>query len=463
MKNRIIFGTAVLILLTCNAHANGMFRTDTLSRDSAAYTPIYDFIPEHNYELVADKITCITEEIPMTFNSNVFGFITYFGIRNRDYTRFVIKKKDIYFPLFEKYLAKYEMPDELKYLSIVESGLEPRAISRAGAGGLWQFMPYTGRSFGLHQDFYIDDRFDPDAATEAACKYLKSLYKMFGDWELALAAYNSGPGNVRKAIRKSGYQKGFWKVYRHLPRETRSYVPQFVAIKYVLNYADDYNLHTISDQEMESDTLMVSNFVNLKLLADEINVCYEDLDKLNPAIKRFALPASIKKYPIRIPIDKIEFARENRHTILTNAAKSGQNELALLAKNTAGSTYGRTKVVHRVRSGDVLGTIAQNYHVRIGDIKRWNNLGGNMIRIGQRLNIWLLPSNKYANTNTATAANAQNNTTETTTSGMIYNVQPGDTLWDISRKYDGLSIEKIKKLNNLKSNNIKPGQKLIIG
>lgn len=463
MRNTRETGIAALLLLVSLAQTNGMILSDSLTRDSAAYSPVYDFIPEHNYELVADQMTCITEEIPLTFNSRVYGFINYFGVRNREYTRGILKKKDIYFPLFEKYLAKYEMPDELKYLSIVESGLEPRAISRAGAGGLWQFMPYTGRSYGLHQDFYIDERFDPDAATEAACKYLKMLYNMFGDWELALAAYNSGPGNVRKAIRKSGYQKGFWNVYRYLPRETRSYVPQFVAIIYVINYADDYNLNSPDLEYMlESDTLLVSDFINLKLLASEINVCYEDLDRLNPAIKRFALPAAIKKYAIRIPIDKIEFARENRTSILANASKSGQNELKLLAKNTHGSTYGRTKVVHRVRSGDVLGKIAQNYHVRISDIKKWNNLSGNMIRIGQRLNIWLLPSSKYTSSASVSPTHDIQKQIQTT-SGNIYNVQPGDTLWDISRKYDGLSIEKIKKLNNLKSNKIKPGQKLIIG
>ena len=436
---------------------------DTLRVDTT-YTPVYDFIPEHNYELIEDKISCISGEIPLTFNSKVYGFITYFGIRNRDYTRSIIQKKNIYFPLFEKYLAKYGMPDDLKYLAIVESGLEPRAISRAGAAGLWQFMPYTGRSFGLHQDFYIDERFDPEAATEAACKYLNSLYRMFGDWELALAAYNSGPGNVRKAIRRSGYKKGFWNIYRYLPRETRSYVPQFVAVTYVLNYADDYNLYPdFEEHNINSDTLLVSDFVNLRLLAKEINFCYEDLDKLNPAIKRFALPATVKKYPLKIPSDQIDYVRENRTNILAKASKSGQKDLELLARKTSGSTYGRTRIVHRVRSGDVLGKIAQNYRVRISDLKKWNNLSSNLIRVGQRLNVWLLPSRKYTQPSTTTASASSPKAIQTTSTGKVYFVQPGDTLWDISRMYKGLSIDKLKKLNNLKSNNIKPGQKLIIG
>lgn len=458
MKRILVLGVSLLIINCAQAS-----KVDSLP-ELHRYDASFDFIPEHSYDLVADRMSCIAEEIPLTFNSRVYGFVNYFAIKDRSYTRGILQRKNLYFPLFEKYLAKYDMPDELKYLSIVESGLEPRAISRAGAGGLWQFMPYTGRSYGLHQDFYIDERFDPDAATEAACKYMKSLYKMFGDWELALAAYNSGPGNVRKAIRRSGYKKGFWEIYRYLPRETRSYVPQFVAVKYVVKYAEEYNMFEEEKTLMASDTIMVSHFVNLKLLANEIDVCYEDLDRINPAVKRFALPATIKKYPIRIPEDKADFVRNHRDEILANASKQGEDELEKLAKNTPGSTYGRTKVVHRVRSGDVLGTIAQSYRVRVSDIRKWNNLRGSMIRIGQRLDIWLLPSRKYSSGSTAVTASAKTSSKPIqTANGKIHEVQPGDTLWDISRKYEGLSIEKIKKLNNLKTNSIKPGQKLIIG
>jgi membrane-bound lytic murein transglycosylase D len=459
MRIAVVF---FLLFVAFSVSANGVSSLDSIPTETVSYSPTFDFIPEHDYALVEDRLSCISGEIPLTFNSRVFSFINYFAIKDREYTLGVLARKDLYFPLFEKYLAKYQMPEELKYLSIVESGLEPRALSRVGAGGLWQFMPYTGRSYGLHQDFYIDERFDPDAATEAACKYMKMLYNMFGDWELALAAYNSGPGNVRKAIRRSGYKKGFWNVYNYLPRETRSYVPQFIAVAYVLNYAEEYNLEPETIKyTMETDTILVSNFINLKLLSKEINVCYEDLEKLNPAIKRFALPASIKKYPVKIPADKVDLVRSNRSAILAVASESGEAELSHLAKNTPGSTYGRSKVVHRVRSGDVLGTIARTYRVRVSDVKKWNNQRSSMIRVGQRLNIWLLPSSKYSSSTVATTKTKQKIQTRST--GQVYMVQPGDTLWDISRMYEGLSIEKLKKLNNLKSNNIKPGQKLIIG
>lgn len=440
--------------------------SDSLKNGVYEYAPGFDFIPgDMTYDLVADRLSCIEGEIPLNFNNRVYAFVNYFAVRDREYTHGVIQRKNIFFPIFEEYLEKYGIPDELKYLAIVESGLMPQSISRAGAGGLWQFMPYTGRSYGLHQDFYIDERFDPYKATEAACKYLKSLYNMFNDWELALAAYNSGPGNVRKAIRRSGYKKKFWEIYRYLPRETRSYVPQFVAITYIMNYNVEHNFIIENDDfQIYFDTLMVSGFTNLKLLAEEINVCYEDLKNINPAIKRFALPEATKPFPVRIPLDKINYVRDNREKVLEYSASAGKKELALIAKNTPGSTYGRDRIVYRVRSGDVLGSIAQRYRVRVSDIRKWNNLRSNMIRIGQRLNIWVLPGrNTSAVATTVKLPSTPAPVAEKITAGKVYYVQPGDTLWDISKMYEGLSVEKIKKLNKLTSNKIKPGQKLIIG
>ena len=199
------------------------------------------------------------------------------------------------------------------------------------------------------------------------------------------------------------------------------------------------------------------------MLAKEIDVCYDDLEVLNPAIKRFALPDAIKSYPIRIPLDKMKLLDDNRDQILAASSASGKTELQLLARNTPGSTYGRERVVYKVRSGDVLGKIAQRYRVRISDLKKWNNLRSNLIRIGQRLNIWVLPGRNSAVATTASLPSSSAAVVEKISAGKVYLVQPGDTLWDISRKFEGLSVEKIKTLNNLKSNKITPGQKLIIG
>ncbi len=423
----------------------------------------FDHFPEFSdYDLIADRMSCLQETIPLNFNNRVFGFVKYFAEKDRDYTRMVIDRATYYFPIFEYYLQKHGLPDEIKYLSIIESGLNPRAISRVGAVGLWQFMPYTGREYKLHQDWYIDERMDPYKATEAACIYLKRLYGMFNDWELAMAAYNTGPGNVRKAIRRSGYKKKFWEIYRYLPRETRSYVPQWAAIMYVMNYAEEHNfIEPQREYQMAYDTVMVDKFADLKIVASHLNLCEDDLTKLNPAIKHSALPDTKRSYAFRLPKDVKPYFTTHRDSILT-AAKAGKSRIEYKARNSVGSTYGRDRIVYRVKSGDVLGTIAQRYKVRVSDLRNWNNIRGNIIRVGQRLNIWLYPDRKRK---ILAAANAKPKPTPIINldGKKVYQVQPGDTLWDISRKFNGLTIEKIKKLNNLSGNKIKPGQKLIIG
>lgn len=424
----------------------------------------YDHFPEEaNYALLADRLSCIQGDFELNFNERVSAFINYFVVKDREYTQMIINRRNVYFPLFEKYLAKYGLPDELKYLSIVESGLNPKAISRARAVGLWQFMSATGRSFGLHHDWYLDERMDPEKSTEAACKYLKQLYNMFGDWELALAAYNSGPGNVRKAIRRSGYKRKFWEIYLYLPRETRSYVPQYVAIVYAMKFASQHNFEMDNGLEyaIESDTIMVKQYTHMATLGDQLDVCLEDMQKLNPSIMRSAMPDMKKPYPIHVPTDVLAYLTENRKIILDSALEVGKKQLTKLARNSVGTTYGRDKVVYRVKSGDVLGTIANRFRVRIADLKKWNNLRGNMIRVGQRLNIWTNPSAAPKAIGYSTAI--KRNPKIIINGKKIYQVQPGDTLWDISRKYQDLTIEKIKNLNNLKTNKITPGQKLIIG
>lgn len=432
--------------------------------DSLFVAPLdYDYIPDATYDQIKKRLQDIESDIPLNFNTRVKSFVDYFTVRDREYSKMVLSRSTYYFPIFEEVLAKQGLPDELKYLAIVESGLNSTARSWAAAVGLWQFVYYTGKSFGLHSDWYVDERMDPVKSTEAAARYIKSLYNMFGDWELALAAYNCGPGNVRKAIRRSGYKKKFWDIYRYLPRETRSYVPQFVAITYAFNYAEEHNL-TLDDTEylypIATDTIMVKDFLNLPTMASMIDVCEEDMEFLNPSIKRKAVPQSNKYFSVRIPSDKMTFFDEHRSYILDSASKTGKKELEMLAKNSVGSTYGRDKVIHRVRSGDVLGKIATRYHVRVSDIKKWNKLHSNTIRIGQKLNIWLVPSSYSATVVQKKPTLKQN----MVVNGTKYHVvQPGDTLWDISKAYSDMSIEKLKKMNNLKSNNIKPGQKLVVG
>ena len=419
-----------------------------------------EYIPgDDDPAVLSDRLSCTEKNIPLVYNDKTHAFINYFTVKDREYTRMMMRRKNLYFPLFERSLAKYGMPDELKYLSIIESGLNPRAVSRVRAVGLWQFMPATGRYYGLHNDWFIDERMDPAKSTDAACRYLKDLYRMFHDWELALAAYNTGPGNVKRAIRRSGYKKSFWEIYPFLPRETRSYVPQFVAIIYTMNHLDEHNFIDEGEEMLvRYDTLHVNKFVNFETLAHLTGTCLEDLQKLNPSIQRNAVPETGKGYLIHIPQQAKVNLHRNRVAILDSVSKVGRKELELLAKNTAGTTYGRDRLVYKVRNGDVLGSIAMRHNVRIEDLRKWNNLKGNMIRSGQRLTVWVKP-----NMGNSVIASAKKSQVTTLSGSKTYTVQPGDTLWDITRKFEGLTIEKIKTLNNLNNSKIQPGQKLIVG
>lgn len=425
----------------------------------------YDIIPDNTYDEIADRMSCIEGEVPLHFNERVKAFVDYFSIKNRDYTADIIEKKELYFPLFSETLAKYDMPDELKYLAIVESGLRPNAISRANAVGLWQFISSTGKLYGLHGNWYVDDRMDPYEATDAACRHLNDLYDMFGNWELALAAYNCGPGNVNKAIRRSGYKREFWEIYRFLPRETRSYVPQFVAITYLFNHLKEHGFtETPQYYHPQLDTILISQYFHVETFCNQLGLCLDDMLLWNPQIKRGALPEGTKKFPLRVPVELKDTIVANRVALYDTASKVGKEHLEYLARNTPGSTYGRTRQYYRVRSGDVLGKIARQYSVRVSDIKKWNRLRSNTIRIGQRLSIWVLPTYN-SKTKKLYASNApsvpKSNPIASNYKGKVYTVRYGDSLWSISRS-NNTTIEKLKSANKLTSNTIKPGQSLVI-
>jgi membrane-bound lytic murein transglycosylase D len=447
-------------LEVAEAEEEMMYKEDTADYVFYAVPAALEYIPgDDDPAVFADRLHCLEKNIQLVYNDKVHAFINYFTIKDREYTRMMMRRKNLYFPIFEKYLKQYNLPDELKYLSIIESGLNPRATSRVRAVGLWQFMSATGRYYGLHNDWYIDDRMDPEKATDAACRYLRDLYRMFNNWELALAAYNTGPGNVKRAIRRSGYKKSFWEIYSHLPRETRSYVPQFVAIIYTMNYLDEHNfIYEGEEMLVKHDTINVKKFLHFETLAELTNSCLEDFQKLNPSIQRNAVPETGKTFVIRIPEDAKFNLELNRVAILDSASKVGKKELEALAKQMAGSTYGRDRYVYKVRSGDVLGSIAIRYGVKVTDLKKWNNLRSNVIRTGQRLTIWTKTSTR----STVIASNKKSEPVKLTGS-TTYTVQPGDTLWDITQKFQGLTVQKIKTLNNLNGNKIHAGQKLIVG
>jgi membrane-bound lytic murein transglycosylase D len=259
----------------------------------------FRYVPAVDMELIEDRVSCMDLDMPLVVNKAVCGFIHYFTVRKRNYTQTMLERKNYYFPIFEYYLRKYDMPDALKYLSIVESGLNYKARSKAGAVGLWQFMPGTGRDFRLGQSVHLDQRQNPWLATEAACKFLKSLYGTFQDWELALAAYNCGPGNVMKAMRRSG-KRGFWEIYNYLPQETRSYVPQFHAVVYSMNHAREHNIFADIDSVLMTvplDTFRVAKTFDLRKLELLLGMSSKSLQQHNPEIKTNVFPGGTLLVP----------------------------------------------------------------------------------------------------------------------------------------------------------------------
>lgn len=418
-------------------------------------------VPELNKDSVKVRLKRIQKEIPLIYNSSINSFVSYFVIRNREYSKMILRRKEAFFPIFERILKENNMPDELKYLSIVESGLNPRARSRAGAVGLWQFVPGTGKYYKLNIDWYIDERSDPEKSTKAACEYLRYLYNMFNNWELALAAYNCGPGNVRKAIRNSRNKRDFWEIYYHLPRETRSYVPQFVAISYLMNYHKEHNIFSDYNESIfNTFTVYTDQYVNLETLAKNIELCPEDLQKMNPTLLRNRVPSYLKNFPLKIPMDKVHLLMTNYCSIMDSCSKIGQEEMGQedINPNSERATN-RSVITHVVKKGDILQKIASKYHVSVNEIISWNRLKAKNLKYGQKLTIWRDDTQK--NFDKKLTNYQTKNTKRVSNRNSTYKVQHGDTLWSICQKLD-VSLKLLKKLNKLRSNDVRPGQKLIL-
>lgn len=407
------------------------------------------------------RLARLDEKTPfnISYNPSLESVIKSYLVRKKDLMQRMLTASQFYFPLFEQELDNHDIPLEIKYLAIVESALNPRARSRVGAKGLWQFMYPTGKMYDLDVSSYVDERNDPIFATKAACKYLASLYGVFNDWDLALAAYNSGPGNVNKAIRRSGGYKNYWNIRRNLPRETAGYLPAFLATMYIFEYAEEHGLQYKKAERpyFETDTVHVKNMITFDQISKLVDISKEELEMLNPAYKLNIIPkVKGKTYTLRLPITKIGKFVTNEEAIYAYAKK----ELDSLEKPLPQLTEAKNQVRYKVRSGDYLGKIAERYGVGVSQIKRWNGLRSNNLRVGQRLTIFprkpYTPNQTVAKTNTSKPS-----ATVTLANGSkVHTVQEGDSLWTISRKYPGVSIENLREWNGLSGNNLKPGTKL---
>lgn len=382
----------------------------------------------------------------VAYHPSLESVIRTFLTDKKELMQRVLDRSKYYFPLFEQELDAAGLPLEIKYLAIVESALNPQAKSRVGATGLWQFMYATGKMHKLEVSNYVDDRQDPIKSTKAAVAYLKQLYKIFGDWNLALAAYNSGPGNVNKAIRRSGGKKNFWAIRPFLPRETAGYVPAFMASMFIFEYAQELGFkdRAIDTPLYATDTIHVKNWINFEQVSRLAKVDKEKIKQLNPSYKLDIVPyVKGSEFSLRLPLDALGRFVANEDSIYSVVAaefKSNKAKSPMLVEAEAPLRY-------RVKSGDVLGKIAQKHGVYVSQIKRWNKLSSNTIRVGQRL---LIYPRKFPKT-TSSAADKK-----------YYTVRSGDSLWSISKKFNGISFEDLKKWNAHLGSNIVPGTKVIL-
>ena len=525
--------TAISSMLDSLVTLNHVVRFNCLDANcfnaSMANTGVIPYFSDEEYIARMSKISC---PIPLSYNRYVKDFIDLYAYKRRALTQRVMGLSNLYFPMYEEVLDKEGLPLEFKYLSIIESALNPVAVSRVGATGLWQFMYSTGIIYDLKVNSFTDDRRDPVKSTYAACKYFKDMYSIYGDWLLVIASYNCGAGNVNKAIKRSGGKKNFWEIMQYLPAETRSYVPAFIAVTYVMNYSREHNLYPITPaySYFQVDTINVTKQVNFNVLANQIDLPLDVISFLNPIYKKNYIPDTEERYTLRLPTNKIALYMAKEEQILALSTPAPKPVMPVVAKvvvrdtsstdttavaqqtdssgvNTAEQPEVKTqykfvdkKVVktHIVRKNESVASVAAIYNMSAAELKRLNRLKSNKLLKGQRLSVNTtvkvkvpIENNNQANNkskstqnnsavdavvnetgsksvnvvmqaDTTITDNANTNTTnQVNQPKYVYHlVQPGDTLWNIAKRYNGVTIEMIKNINNLRSSQLKVGTKL---
>lgn len=434
-----------------------------------------------------DRLSKINSVIRLPFNNIIKSHIQVYTVRQRDKFSAVLGLMDYYFPMIENIFDSYGLPAEFKYLAIIESALNPNAVNRrSGATGLWQFMYSTGRLYGLTINSVIDERRDPVKSTHAAAKFIRDLYSIYNDWVLVIAAYDCGPGNVNKAIARSGNKKDYWEIYYRLPRETRGYIPQYVAAAYSVNYFAEHNLRPLPvNIPLSTDTIVVNKDIHLSQISEVMNIPIEELRALNPQYRTGLVPGSSRPLALTLPMNHLSDFIDLNDTIRSYKKEIYLNKSTQIADPTHSSYYpdikGKTKVTYSIKDGDNLGYIAAWYRVSVSDIRYWNNLYRNTIRVGQKLAIYVTPSKSefFSRIDTMSFDEKQRLVGKVVTLNVqpvaapqeyeiegdfiTYIVRSGDTIWDIVKMYDNVTAGQVMLLNNISDpEKIKVGQKLKI-
>jgi membrane-bound lytic murein transglycosylase D len=445
-------------------------------------------------ELLKERLKKMDEKSPFNIEYNVGlenvikSFLKY---RKKAFER-LMGVSQFYFPLFEESLAAQNIPLEIKYLAVVESALNPRAVSRVGATGLWQFMYQTGKQYNLEINSYVDERSDPLKASKAATQYMSNMYKIFGDWDLVLASYNSGPGNVAKAIRRSGGKQNYWNIRKNLPKETQGYLPAFLATMYIFEYHKEHGIKPNRPiaNNFATDTIMIKNAMTFKQISNLLDVPIAELQFLNPSYKREEVPCITgQKHFLRLPVDKIAMFTSNEDKIYayvqyeySKRERPYENETRLASRDSTGGERIVTRVkYHKVKRGDSLSEISDRYGITINELKKWNHLRGSKAPMGRKLKIITSENVGYTR-----KKEPKSDTISVVTTNPIvaidnkiikqykeekvvsfkdvvkmHKVKRGDNLGEIANKYD-VAIADVKKWNHIKGNNIPVGKSLKI-
>jgi len=460
----------------------------TRKQDSLQLSEIIDndsLVPDFPDSVYVERIGKIPSVVDLQYNRIVRNFINVYTKERRENLEAMLGLTDFYFPVFKEIFDIYGLPTELIYMTIVESALNPRAVSKVGATGIWQFMYGTGRMYGLTINSLVDERRDPLKSTHAAARYLKDLYNIYEDWILVIAAYNCGPGNVRKAIRRAGRKQNYWDIYYYLPRETRGHIPAYIAATYIMNYYPEHNIHPGEiDLPLITDTIMIHEDLHLNQVAEVLDIPVKMLRDLNPQYRRDIIPGNTKGFSLTLPfeyslsfIDLQDSIFAYKDSIYFDPREKITNPTRSIYVHEPPT--GKTKLYYTVKPGDNLGYIAEWYHVRASDLRYWNNIHRNLIRSGQKLAVYVPPgkAQTYKKINSMTFEEKQQSigkgatrpeeilaTTEPSDDNYIYyRIKQGDTLWEIAKKYPGVTETDLMRINNLENaKRIMPGQTIKI-